>query len=173
MIRRLALTAGFAVLSAVAFAPNASAQVAIETVKFAGTIESSCQFNRGGETTTDGSLVLINEGKTLTSKGPGGISADTTIYCNGPTTTGTISVGNPIPTQQAKTPAGDFNVVATVFESNDESKTASSENSSSFTLNFTDDNDPKTLFVDMEVNSTEPLPAGEYYYDVTVTATPN
>ena len=74
MIRRLALTAGFAILGAVAFAPSASAQTAPaeEMVEFTGTVDSNCSFSG----TTVGTLAAADEGKMLSSKVPGGSSGE-------------------------------------------------------------------------------------------------
>ncbi|MGB3650570.1 MAG: hypothetical protein WBA41_05075 [Rivularia sp. (in: cyanobacteria)] len=162
MIRRLALTAGFAILGAVAFAPKAHGQAApdTETVTFSGEVTSSCSFDR--DKTASGTLALENEGKTLSSVGSG--SGGTTIVCTGPG--GTISVAEPM--KGELTPAGDFDVTATVSSGNGEQ--ATSKDLTSFEIPI---NTEVPLTVDMTVTHTEALPAGDYSYDVVVTAKPN
>jgi len=179
MIRRLALTAGFAILGAVAFAPNAQAQTAdadtekapvTEMVPFSGKVESSCIFNFEGQTTKPGFLGLSTDGKTLSSEantgGDGATPADTTIYCYGPTS-GTISVGDPIATGTTITSAGDLDVVAQVSNG---SGTATSEDKASFDI---EPDQNVNLTVNMTITSTKRLPAGQYSYDVPIMATPN
>ena len=67
------------------------------------------------------------------------------------------------------TPAGDFDAVATVSDSTT-GTTISSELGDTLTA---ETDNSMTLAVDMEVSSTEALPAGEYTYDVMLTAKPN
>lgn len=162
MIRRLALTAGFAILGTVAFAPNAHAQAAPdqETVEFTGTVESSCSFNPGGEESIPGELTLDDDGTMLTSEGSPGA---TTVICFGGG--GTISVAEPMKGDMS--PDGDFDAVAIVSD-------GLAETTSEDEIPFEIPGDVEVpLLVDMEVTSDNPLPAGEYSYDVMVSATPN
>lgn len=161
MIRRLALTAGFAVLGAVAFAPNASAQAVDETVQFTGTVESSCSF-----TPAEAGVLALSDAKTLTSTATEGTAGTTSVNCS---TGGIISVAEPVP--QGETPTGDFILTASVSNAIDSTLSADSDNpDSSFDVNAGEE---VGLNVDMTVSDTENLPAGDYTYEVTVTATPN
>ncbi|MCJ8278400.1 MAG: hypothetical protein MJK14_00205 [Rivularia sp. ALOHA_DT_140] len=172
MIRRLALTAGFAILGTLSFAPNANAQTvdtgkapSTEMIPFSGKVESSCEFNPNGGAAKPGTLKLDNGGRTLSSTV--GTAGGTIIVCYGPTT-GTISVGTPM--KGTKTPAGDLDVMAEVKDG--KGGTATSEQStSSFEI---PSDEEVNLSVDMTVTTAEKrLPAGEYSYDVPVTVTPN
>ncbi|MDY6898165.1 MAG: hypothetical protein SWZ49_08805 [Cyanobacteriota bacterium] len=161
MIRRLVLTAGFAVLGAVAFAPGASAQTAPtnETVQFEGEILSACTFTPS----VDGVLVSP-DARTLNSTAAGGSAGTTTVDCNA----GTITVAAPAPTGTTPTPA-DVTLTATVTDTTNPANTADSSGTS-----FSPAAANLPLDVDMEaVAATNDLPAGIYTYDVVVTASPN
>jgi hypothetical protein len=168
MIRRLALTAGFAILGAVAFAPKAHAQAApvTEMVPFSGEIKSSCQFNPGGGDAKPGLLKPNVDGRTMSTTL--GTPGETIIVCYGPTSGGTISVGTPM--KGEKTPAGDFTMNASVTSGNGGEAT-SEDVTSSFEIGIDEETN---LTVNMEVTTNEKrLPAGEYSFNVPVTVTPN
>ncbi len=167
MIRRLALTAGFAVLGAVAFAPSASAQVADdETVPFSGSVGSSCALTLP----TPGILALTDTDNPTTlssdsSEAVGGQSGTVTVNCNSSSTIVTSVNENP------EVPE-DFIVedaTSTVTLSSSDAGFTSTATGGSLTSSNTD----VPVDVDLKVASTAPLPAGTYTYDVTVTATPD
>ena len=159
MIRRLALTAGLAVVSAVVFVPKAHAQTAApainETVEFEGTVGSVCTFDG-----TKGGILDQPTATVLDSETPGGTSGQTKVNCTGG---GVISVdvapGNVPP---GFTPD---NVVAKVTSG---PNSADSEAGDSFDVPPGDVN----LDVDLLVEDSDPLPPGLYQYDVMVTAAP-
>ncbi len=159
MIRRLALTAGFAVLGAVAFAPSASAQVSdTEDVPFTGTVGSVCTLSDP----TPGTLALVEgDPTTLSSTAIDGVSGTVTVNCNSSSTIVTSVNDSPV------VPEG-FNAetVTVTLSSSDAGFTEAGG------LLATSDTDVP-LNVDLEVGSDAPLPEGSYEYTVTVTATPS
>ena len=160
MIRRLALTVGFAVLGAVAFEPNAQAQTAeSETIMFSGNVGAVWTFSD----TQPGTLALLDDVTLGTLPEAGGISGVTMVSCTNDNNE--ISVATP---RQVQAPAN-FQGSSTAFVSyNDE--TADSDNGDSFQVPAGE----STLEVDMLVENTAgPLPDGVYEYEVTVTATSN
>lgn len=161
MIRRLALTAVLAVLSVMALAPKAQAQLAEEeAVPFIGSVGSVCTFDG----TVGGTLAVDNNGdiSTFTDDG-GGEAGTTTVNCTGG---GDITVAPP---QVVEVPNGFTGTsTATVSDPQDPEQ------------NFVDSNGngnlevPAAAFdldVDMAVVPDEdPIP-GTYEYEVVVTAT--
>ena len=166
MIRRLTLTAGLAVLSAVALTPKAQAQVAqpeTEAVPFSGTVGSVCQF----KDITPGTLAQ-RDPRTLESvfdpiAPPTGVPGRTTVNC---TNGGEISVSTPT---AVNVPSGfsPQDLIAFVFNGN---QVADSNGSPPIIV--TSDADVP-LQVGMSVRANGSLPAGAYEYEVTVTASPN
>ncbi len=99
MIRHLARTAGFVILSAVAFTPKASAQSVNQDVPFSATVTSTCAFIGNAQ---PGTLTLSgpppedpgSQGRSLSSTNPGGQSGQVTVNCSGG---GGVSVSTPQP----------------------------------------------------------------------------
>ena len=162
MIRRLALTAGFAVLGAVAFAPSASAQVAdTETVPFEATIGSTCTLSNPQQGD------LVEAGDLLTSNPvEGGARGKIEVECTG---NNVVSVAAPVVLQ---VPTG-FTTVpnseqARLFDSGTEIANSDTGTTGSVAPGNA------TLEVEMEViQNGSGFPPGLYQYDVEVTATPN
>ena len=161
MIRRLALTAGFAVLGAVAFAPSASAQVADpvqEDVTFEGTVGSTCTLTPGrpGE-------LMPGENNSLDSFTMAEAqSGQLTVNCTG---NNQISVTPPSPVTVPDGFTADT-LAALVSEAGTE-VTSSGTPAAPVTPGS-----EVLLDVDMVVGSNNPLPPGSYEYTVTVSATP-
>jgi len=161
MIRRLALTAGFAILGAVAFAPKAQAQNAApseETIMFSGTVGAVCTFSD----TNPGTLSEFTGGLTTNPQG-GGTSGETTVTCTGDNND--ISVAAP---RRIKAPAN-FQGSSEAFVSYNQD-TANSNGGPSFVKVPAGE---ATLQVNMEVQSNGPVPPGAYEYEVTLTAVSN
>lgn len=162
MIRRLALTAGLAVISAIALAPKAHAQVAAgpanETVEFSGTVGSTCQFSG----TKAGVLGASPNGMATKEVGTSG---ETTVNCTGG---GEVSVSPPrksdAPTNFTAAPGS-----LKAYISDPQGETRNSDSPEPLQVlpgaNV-------LLKVDMEVGSEGTLPPGVYEYEVTLTATP-
>jgi hypothetical protein len=162
MIRRLALTAGFAILGAVAFAPKAHAQAAPETemVPFKGTVGSVCTLSDPRE----GALVQLNDDTLSSFEVAGGKLGSITVNC---TNNNTISVGAP----DAVDPPNGFNPVNSFA---DLTQNGSFFADTSGLLSSVEPGVETVLDVGMSVeNDTGALPAGLYKFNVPVTATPN
>ncbi len=162
MIRRLALTAGFALLGAMALAPKAHAQTSDEMmVPFSGTVGSVCTLSNP----TPGTLALVDgDLTTLDSTATDGISGSITVNCNGENQVSVTSV------TAGEVPEGFTaqSTIATLFDG-----TNITDNDTLTTpLNVTTDTDVP-LDVDLRVESDTDLPEGLYEYNVTVTATPS
>lgn len=176
MIRRLALTAGFAVLGAVAFAPSASAQTA-ETVPFEGTFGGTCTFSA----TTQGTLAQLDpndewfEASDGTGIGTTGAAGTTTVNC---TSGGSLSVT--APTKTGGPAAFDTEpTYAVVFDGTNYTAAGTPLNAGwnrpTAPLNIPVAADT-TLNVGMTAgqdNNGAGVPSGTYTYEVEVTATPN
>ena len=163
MIRRLALTAGFAVLGAVAFAPKAHGQAAPaaqEDVMFEGTVGSVCTLSDP----TPGTLALVDtDPSILSSETVGGESGTITVNCTGENQVSVTSV------TAGEVPEG-FTAQSAIATLSDGTNTTNSN--APTPLNVTNDADVP-LDVDLVVESDTALPAGSYEYTVTVTATPS
>ncbi|WP_414623113.1 hypothetical protein [Calothrix sp. CCY 0018] len=167
MIRRLALTAGFALLGAVAFAPNAHAQVAdTEPVPFTGTVGSVCTLSNP----QPGTLGLVDV-NTLDSNVPdsdpsGGMSGSITVNCNSNSIISAVVDENP------EVPE-DFDVTTSTLAATLSSANAGFTSNTPSEASLTSSNTDVPVDVDLRVESTTPLPEGRYEYNVTVTASPN
>ncbi len=162
MIRRLALTAGFAILGAVAFAPKAHGQAAPaaqEDVMFEGTVGSVCTLSDP----TPGTLALDENPSILSSEAAGGESGTVTVNCTGENQVSVTSV------TAGEVPEG-FTAQSAIATLSDGTNTTNSN--APTPLNVTNDADVP-LEVDLVVTSDTPLPAGSYEYTVTVSATPS
>ena len=162
MIRRLALTAGFAILGAVAFVPEAQAQNAApseETIMFTGTVGAVCTFSD----TNPGTLGEFPGGLT-TDPQEGGTSGETTVTCTGDNND--ISVAAP---RRIKAPAN-FQGSSEAFISYNQDTASSNGSGPSFVKVPAGE---ATLQVNMEVDSNGPLLPGAYEYEVTLTAVSN
>ncbi|MEO0841425.1 MAG: hypothetical protein AAF063_21280 [Cyanobacteria bacterium J06643_5] len=163
MIRRLALTAGFAFIGAVAFTPKAHGQAApaaAETVPFEATIGSVCTLSNPQQGD------LVKAGDLLTSNPTdGGARGKIDVECTGGNT---ISVAAPVEVSVptfSKVPGSEK---ARVFNAGTE--IANSD------ANLTGSVAPGnvTVEVEMEVIQNGPgFPPGVYQYNVEVTAAPN
>jgi len=167
MIRRLALTAGFAILGAVACTPKANAQSVNQDVPFSATVTSNCAFIGNAQA---GTLSLSGPppedpgslGRSLSSENPGGQSGQVTVNCSGG---GGLSVSTPQP-QTVPSGFSPDDAIATISSS---SFDARSDVQDILPVSGGADVD---IQVDMEVFHTGNLPAGNYSYNVTVTAAP-
>ncbi|MGB3758617.1 MAG: hypothetical protein WBA07_19920 [Rivularia sp. (in: cyanobacteria)] len=163
MIRRLALTAGFAVLSAVAFAPKAHGQVApavTEPVTFEGTVGSVCTL------TDPNPGVLVQAGDALVSRPiDGGESGSITVNCTG---SNEVSVAAPTPVQVPPAFATPLSLKAELMENGNPFADSDTGATNSVAPGI-----DAVLGVDMEIISGSGFPAGVYEYDVEVTAAPN
>ncbi|MEM9925578.1 MAG: hypothetical protein AAF915_17810 [Cyanobacteria bacterium P01_D01_bin.50] len=159
MIRRLTLTAVLAVLSVMALAPKAQAQLAEEeAVEFIGAVGNVCTFND----TVGGTLGIDGEGE-LSTLGDGGEAGSTTVNCTGG---GEITVAPPV---AMEVPNG-FTGEATAIVSNPEdptSATASDGDDEALVIPAGDFD----LDIDMIVSTDEEFLPGTYEYEVMVTAT--
>lgn len=176
MIRRLALTAGFAVLGAVAFAPDASAQTA-ETVPFAGTFGNTCTFIGTAQGTLaqddpDHAWIEASDG---TGIGTTGAAGTTTVNCTGggslsvapPTKTGGPAAFDTEPTYAVVFDGTNYTAAGTPLNAGWTRPTAP------LTIPAATDT---ALNVGMTAGDevfTGGVPSGTYTYEVEVTAAPN
>ena len=162
MIRRLALTAGFAILGAMALAPKAHAQTAApseEKVMFNGTVGAVCTFSG----TKPGTLAQFPSGLTTDSQG-GGTEGETIVTCTGDNNN--ITVAAP---RKVKAPAN-FQGSSIAFVSYGPQSISSDGSPNSLQVPAGD----ATLQVGMQVDSNGgALPPGAYEYEVTLTAVSN
>lgn len=197
MIRRLALTAGFAILGAVAFAPNAHAQTAdadaqpqtateSETVPFSGTVGSTCTFTntqRGileasGTNSSGASPTYVTANVGVFSQG-NGTAGQTTVNCSGG---GSLTVAQPNP---INVPSG-FNPSVTqaiVAVTTDTAPYTSSPGSRFDPGSWSQVQAALTIPTGQDVplqvgmiageKFGSVIPSGMYEYEVTLTATPN
>ncbi len=162
MIRRLALTAGFAVLSTMALTTRAHAQTAApseETIMFSATVGSVCTFSG----TKPGILGQFNS-RLSTNPQEGGTEGETVVNCtNEPNN---ITVAAP---RRVKAPSNFNQGQSRAFVSYGGQGVSSDGSPPSLSVPA----GGATLQVGMEVDSNGPLPPGLYEYEVTVTASPN
>lgn len=183
MIRRLALTAGFAILGAVAFAPNVQAQTATasETVPFSGTVGSACTFTNTqpgtleapGDTPTfiAGNVGVFSEGN--------GTAGQTTVNCSGGGSL-TVAQPNPINVPPGFNPAVMQAIVATETDVSPYLSSPGarfdggswSQVTPTLTIPTGEDLALQVAMVAGERNGPV-IPSGMYEYEVTLTATPN
>lgn len=169
MIRRLALTASFAVLGAVAVAPKAQAQAAApatETIQFNGAIGSVCTFKN----TTAGVLVDLAGIDLTTAPDEGGTEGETTVNCT--SSSNSITVSEP---RQIQAPP-DFveRVGRSVSEVSYNGQSAQSLSASGPATSLQVPAGDSTLKVSVFVRTEDDnVPPGIYQYEVDVTATPN
>ncbi len=163
MIRRLALTAGFAVLGAVAFAPKAHAQAApvTDTVRFEATIGSVCTLTD----TQPGTLAQAGDQLVSDPDLGGGGSGKITVNCTGGNE---VSVAAPA---EVSVPTG-FTPIDLQSQLMQQDSTLVAD-SAGTTGSVSTDGSDVILDVDMQVISGSGFPPGTYEYDVEVTATPN
>ena len=186
MIRRLALTAGLAILGAVAFAPNAQAQVqaqngtASETIPFSGTVGSACTFTgtQPGTLEAPGSSTFVSGNVGVFSAG-NGTAGQTTVNC---TNGGSLTVArpNPITVPPGFNPAVTQAIVAT---ETDKAPYLSSPgprfDGGSWSQVIPTLAIPNGEDVALQVamiageNNGPVIPSGNYEYEVVLTATPN
>lgn len=172
MNRRLALVSGLAVLSAVACAPKAGAEPVEEVVPFSGTVEATCTFSN----TTAGILQQNPSYPEYIFGGYdsfGGSRGETTVNC---TSGGNITVSKP----EVKAAPNGFTPsyeMAEVRAKNGYIQNGGTSNQNNqYTASPIDieANTDVALSVGMYAhNQAGILPAGEYNYEVTLTATPN
>jgi hypothetical protein len=163
MIRRLALTAGFALLGAMALAPKAHAQAApaSETVPFEATLGSTCTLSNPLQGD------LVEAGDLLTSDPlEGGARGKIDVECTG---NNTVSVAAPV---EVSVPAGLSTIAgseqARLFDAGVEIADSDTGTTGSVAPGNV------TLEVEMQViQDGAGFPPGLYQYDVEVTATPN
>lgn len=163
MIRRLALTAGFAVLGAMALAPKAHAQAApaTEMVPFAGSVGSVCTLSNP----EPGILGLTDPANptVLDSEATDGQSGSITVNCSGENQ---VSVTEVTP---GEVPEG-FTAQSTIAKLSDGINSTDND-ASPDPLNVTNGSEV-TLEVNLQVTSDTALPPGSYEYNVMVTAAP-
>ncbi|MEM7715569.1 MAG: hypothetical protein AAF349_18685 [Cyanobacteria bacterium P01_A01_bin.68] len=165
MIRRLALTVGFAILGAVAFSPKAHGQAATpanEEVTFEGNVGDVC-------TLTDVEPGTLGRSGDLLSANPndGGSFGKVTVNCSGPNE---VSVGAPSPVNVPSgfTPNPGSQQAALLEQNGNELATSNGPSGA-----VTPGGDI-ILNVDMRViNGGGIFPSGVYEYNVPVTAAPN
>lgn len=180
MIRRLALTAGFAILGAVAFAPNAQAQDATQDVIFNGTIADICTFS----SVTNGTLEQANrQDQWLESNqiflGEDGTSGSATLNCS---QAASLTTSAPV---QNEAPAGFNSTTETAVARVGTNFTSASSNGAFDDGSWSRSEAPIAIEADtpteIEVgmiagNAAKEgpaIPAGDYQFTVTLTASPN
>lgn len=167
MIRRLALTSGLAVLSAITLATKAQAQNAAapseETIMFSATVGSVCTFSD----TKPGVLGQFNS-RLSTIPQEGGTAGETVVNCT--SEPNNITVTAP---RQVTAPSSFNQGLSRAFVSYG-GQTINSDGPGGpggSSLNVPAGG--ATLQVDMEIDGNGNLPPGLYEYEVTVTASPN
>lgn len=163
MIRRLALTSGLAVLSAITLASKAQAQTSAapseETIMFSATVGSVCTFSD-----TKPGILGQSSSRLSTNSQDGGTAGETMVNCtNEPNN---ITVTAP---RQVTAPSSFNQGQLRAFVSYGGQIASSDGGPPSLSVPA----GGATLQVNMDVESNGPLPAGLYEYEVTVTASPN
>lgn len=185
MIRRLALTAGFAILGAVAFAPNVQAQTAddqpqtgtaSETVPFSGTVGSTCAFTntQPGILEPDSIPSYVTANNTIF--GGQGTTGKTTVNCsNGASIT--VAEPNPIQVPPGFNPSVNQAIVSngeTVISSPGPKFDGGSWSQVGSNLPITAGTDvPLDVGMIAGEKFGPAIPSGTYEYEVTLTATPD
>lgn len=158
MMRRLALTGVLTVLSVMALAPKAQAQLATDQpVTFEGTVGSVCTFDM-----TEGGILAEDENGDLSTFADGGESGTTTVNC---TAGGDITVAPPQPMEVPNGFTGE--ATAIVFDPENLENSVDSDGDGTLQVSAGDFD----LDVDMAVVPDEELLPGTYEYEVVVTAT--
>ncbi|MBV6627342.1 MAG: hypothetical protein KI793_31115 [Rivularia sp. (in: Bacteria)] len=183
MIRRLALSAGFAILGAVAFAPNAQAQTgtASETVPFTGTVGSACTFSntQPGTLEAPGTAPRFIAGNVGIFSAGNGTAGKTTVNCsNGGSLT--VAQPNPISVPAGFNPAVTQAIIATETDVSPYTSSPGprfdtgsySQVQPSLTIPTGTDVELQVGMIAGERNGPV-IPSGFYEYEVTLTAAPN
>ena len=177
MIRRLALTAGFAVLGAVAFAPDASAQTT-ETVPFSGEFGSVCTFGDvqpGILAQEQSDRAWVQASSDLPGISEVGQSGQTTVNCTGEAS---LSVSTPVETSVPPTFSGQP-TYAVVYDGTNTTAAGTPINpgwdrpTAALTIPANTDVNLGVSMTAGEENIGPGVPSGTYEYEVTLTATPN
>ncbi len=164
MLRRFALVSGLAVLSAVAFAPKASANPDTQIIEFNGEIAKTCNIELLGNGQLDQDNVQASRLVTTMSGGA-------EVTCNGAST---LSVSAPQLQPTSTAIANGFTAAAgsevAVASGGSFNQTISDTPPSPLDRGVT-----HTVIVEMEAQTADglALPPGTYEYQVTLTATPN
>ena len=167
MLRRILLASALILTSATAFTSEAKAQTATTgTVEFNGTVGGACTFSNP----VPGTLVIHSTDDSLlgsdSSSGnyPGGATADIDINC---TADATLTVAAPTATGDALSGAT-FSATATSSNLGLDFDSAGTNNNNSIIAGQQD-----TINVNMLAdNQGNAVPAGNYSYEVVITATP-
>ncbi len=166
MLRRILFASALVLVSATAFTSEAKAQDASTgTVNFSGLVGGACTFSNPVE----GTLVLNPNDDTLLgsdSSGDyvGGATADINIEC---TADATLTIAEPTATGDAL-PDATFSATATSSNLGLDFDSDNNNNSNNITSGQQD-----TINVNMLVdNQGTTIPAGNYSYEVVITATP-
>ncbi len=190
MIRRLALTAGFAILGAVAFAPNVQAQTAdaqpqtataSETVPFSGTVGSACTFTntQPGTLEAPGATPTFIAGNVGVFSEGNGTAGQTTVNCSGGGSL-TVAQPNPINVPPGFNPAVTQAIIAVTTDTAPYTSSPGprfdggswSQVQASLTIPTGQDLPLQVGMIAGERNGSV-IPSGIYEYEVTLTATPN
>ncbi len=153
MIRHLALASVLAIGSSVILAPTAKADPATANVPFTGTVPAFCELDN----VLPGTLGTIGTPATaLSSKAPGGNSGSVELTCNSASEVDVTAV-----TKKAGPSLNPFNTMTWL-------------NDGTGPISYPDPVVDEVIEVDLKVDQGGALlPAADYEFEVTVTATPS